>query len=269
MRLSVIVENLTVKQTLFGEWGYSAWLDAGESRILLDTGGILHVWEHNARALGFDPSRLTDVVLSHGHFDHTAGLSDVLRLAPHARVWGAASIARPRWGDADAARLAGGGPLLEGIVRHPIAPHATIAPGVTAFTVPLDRRDSRWICTKNMFEQNGVGCKCADTFEDDVSILVRTERGASVLLGCAHAGLPNILRYAQEEFGVERFHTVIGGTHLCGVDPSEYAVWMRELAQYDVARWRPCHCTGFDAAAVLARTFEDVAWAAAGTVHEL
>ena len=98
---------------------------------------------------------------------------------------------------------------------------------------------------------------------------MQTEKGASVLLGCAHAGVPNILRFARETFGIRDFDAVIGGTHLSGVDPKEYGVWMQELAQYNVKRWRPCHCTGFRAAAELARRFENVDWAAAGTSHEL
>ena len=77
------------------------------------------------------------------------------------------------------------------------------------------------------------------------------------------------MRFARETFGIRDFDAVIGGTHLSGVDPKEYGVWMQELAQYNVKRWRPCHCTGFRAAAELARRFENVDWAAAGTSHEL
>ena len=144
-----------------------------------------------------------------------------------------------------------------------------IAPGVTAFTVPSTERDPRWVCTRHMFERTDSGEIVPDTFADDVSLLVQSEKGASVLLGCAHAGLPNILRYASRTFGINRFHTVLGGTHLSGVAPADYPLWIQELTQYKVEHWRLCHCTGFKAAAELARTFNDVDWAAAGTTHEL
>ena len=269
MKLTVVVENQTSSQRLLAEWGYCAWLETPETVVMLDTGGINHTLMHNMPALSLNARRIEHLVLSHGHFDHTAGLLEVLRTAPQAKVWAAPSIGRERLGDADAKRPAGGGSMIAGLDFSPIDPFAEIAPGVTAFAVPLEQRDPRWICTKNMFERNEAGQIVADTFADDVSILVRTEKGASVLLGCAHAGLPNILRYASKTFGISSFDTVIGGTHLSGVDAQEYGLWMQELAQYNVAHWRPCHCTGFRAAAELARHFDDVDWAAAGTTHEL
>lgn len=236
MQLTVVVENQTSSQNLLAEWGYSAWLQTEDAVILLDTGGIQHTLQHNLTALGLNARRITDLVLSHGHFDHTSGVMDVLRLAPHARVWAAPGIGRERLGDADAKRASGGGSMLAGLAFSPIDPFGEIVP---------------------------------DTFADDVSLLAQTEKGASVLLGCAHAGLPNILRYASRTFGIDRFHTVLGGTHLSGVAPADYPLWMQELTQYKVEHWRPCHCTGFKAAAELTRTFDDVDWAAAGTTHEL
>ena len=84
MQLTVVVENQTSSQSLLAEWGYSAWLQTEDTVILLDTGGIQHTLQHNLTALGLNARRITDLVLSHGHFDHTSGVMDVLRLAPHA-----------------------------------------------------------------------------------------------------------------------------------------------------------------------------------------
>ena len=80
MQLTVVVENQTSSQNLLAEWGYSAWLQTEDAVILLDTGGIQHTLQHNLTALGLNARRITDLVLSHGHFDHTSGVMDVLRL---------------------------------------------------------------------------------------------------------------------------------------------------------------------------------------------
>ena len=144
MQLTVVVENQTSSQSLLAEWGYSAWLQTEDAVILLDTGGIQHTLQHNLTALGLNARRITDLVLSHGHFDHTSGVMDVLRLAPHARVWAAPGIGRERLGDADAKRASGGGSMLAGLAFSPIDPFVEIAPGVTAFTVPATERDPRW-----------------------------------------------------------------------------------------------------------------------------
>lgn len=269
MQLTVVVENQTSSQALLAEWGLCFWIETPKAVVLLDTGGIQHTLVHNLTALGLNPKRISDLVLSHGHFDHTSGLMDILRLAPHTHVWAASSIGRVRLGDADAKRLSGGGNLLSGLSFSAINPYVEVVPGVIAFTVPEKDRDSRWICTHHMFERTADGRIVADTFADDVSLLVRTDKGASVILGCAHAGLPNILRYVSRTFSVDTFDTVLGGTHLSGVAPTDYPVWMQELSQYKVRHWRPCHCTGFRAAAALAKAFADVDWAAAGTTHSL
>ena len=87
--------------------------------------------------------------------------------------------------------------------------------------VPQNARDPQFVNTKNMWEERSNGKIVPDTFADDLSLLVKGERGYSVILGCAHAGLPNILRYAQETFGIASFDTVLGGTHL--------SAWPRSL----------------------------------------
>ena len=90
--------------------------------------------------------------------------------------------------------------------------------------------------------------------------------GWVVVIGCAHAGLPNILNYAIKRFGFEGFDAVTGGTHLSGACSEELPVWMDALAAVPVRRWRVNHCTGFRAAAALAGRFDDVDWAGAGAV---
>ena len=112
MQLTVVVENQTSSLNLLAEWGYSAWLQTEDAVILLDTGGIQHTLQHNLTALGLNARRITDLVLSHGHFDHTSGVMDVLRLAPHARVWAALGIGRERLEDAEAKRAYGGASMI-------------------------------------------------------------------------------------------------------------------------------------------------------------
>lgn len=102
-----------------------------------------------------------------------------------------------------------------------------------------------------MWEVAPDGQIIADRFEDDVSLAVKGEKGWSLLLGCAHAGLPNIMQRAKDLFAIERLHMVVGGSHLCGVDPEDYGVWFDRLAEFPVEKWRLNHCTGFKAAAAM------------------
>ena len=43
-----------------------------------------------------------------------------------------------------------------------------------------------------------------DELRDDRALIVKTERGLAVILGCAHRGVINTLHHARELTGVER-----------------------------------------------------------------
>jgi len=57
-----------------GEWGFAALLEADGRRLLIDTGERPDTVLRNASELGVDLSDVTDVVVTHNHGDHTAGL---------------------------------------------------------------------------------------------------------------------------------------------------------------------------------------------------
>lgn len=265
MQLTVVVENFCQKQGLLAEWGYAVLLDTPEARVLLDTGGYCHTLTHNFKVLGIAPYSIDHIVLSHGHFDHTSGLIDVMRLNPQARVWAASAVGIEKRCDADQKRNGGGGACIKAACTDFIENYAHITEAITAFTVPLKARDPRFMNIKDMWQIMPDGQLGPDLFEDDLSLLVKSELGYSLVLGCAHAGLPNIMRHVQETFGVNEFHTVIGGTHLCAATDDTLPIWLEALKAFGVKHWRPNHCTGFKAACEIAKVFEDVQWAGCGT----
>jgi 7,8-dihydropterin-6-yl-methyl-4-(beta-D-ribofuranosyl)aminobenzene 5'-phosphate synthase len=94
---------------------------------------------------------------------------------------------------------------------------------------------------------------------DDQALIVHV-RGAGlvVLTGCGHAGIVNIVRYAQRLTGVEQVHAVVGGFHLNGplfaavIGPTVEA--LVELAPQVIV---PAHCTGWDASRAIAAQLPD------------
>lgn len=52
-----------------------------------------------------------------------------------------------------------------------------------------------------------------DRFEDEIAVVMDTDKGAVVLLGCSHPGMKNMLAAVRER--LERpIYAVLGGTHL-------------------------------------------------------
>jgi 7,8-dihydropterin-6-yl-methyl-4-(beta-D-ribofuranosyl)aminobenzene 5'-phosphate synthase len=92
---------------------------------------------------------------------------------------------------------------------------------------------------------------------DDRALIIKTEPGLVVILGCAHRGIINTLRYAQELTGVEHIHTVVGGTHLISASEERLALTIAELKEIGIQRLGVSHCTGMPAAMRLAQEFGD------------
>ena len=96
MKLTTVYDNevyLEVSATgLTSEWGFSCLIEVSGERILFDTGGDGSILLRNMERLGIDPEDLTTIVLSHEHWDHTGGLSDLLMTNRDAEVYLLASF---------------------------------------------------------------------------------------------------------------------------------------------------------------------------------
>src|SRR5450432_1325024 len=69
-----ILSTMLADDDGFGEWGFSALVTVDGNPILFDTGAHADTVLRNAKLLKVDLSTATDVILSHNHLDHTAGL---------------------------------------------------------------------------------------------------------------------------------------------------------------------------------------------------
>ena len=81
MKVTILCENSvtqTVPRGLIGEHGLS-YLIEEKHKTLYDTGQSSALL-HNARLLGKDLRSVDRIILSHGHYDHTGGLKDVLSI---------------------------------------------------------------------------------------------------------------------------------------------------------------------------------------------
>ena len=102
------------------------------------------------------------------------------------------------------------------------------------------------------------------------ALIVNTESGLVVILGCAHRGIINTLYHARHLTGKEMIYMVVGGSHL--INTSEERLWqtIAALRELDVKRLGLCHCTDLPAASVLAQEFvESFFFNKAGTVVEI
>ncbi|MBM9537272.1 MBL fold metallo-hydrolase [Desulfobulbus alkaliphilus] len=270
-RMTVLCENSVASpHGLIGEHGWAVHLEAGPHRLLLDTGqgmGLLT----NSRVLGIDLRQLDGIVISHGHYDHTSGLPDALNMSGPINVYiHPESFVDRYWLKDDACREIGiryKKEYLEslGARFQAVTAFTEIFPGiyltgevpkVTEFEPP----DS------TMKIRSADGAWEQDALRDDLSLVVTTDQGLVVLLGCAHAGLINILTHVNAMLPDQPIHTVIGGTHLGFADAAQFEATVAALHQFGVQRLGASHCTGLANAARLQQHLgEHFFFAAAGT----
>jgi len=87
MKVIIIYDNTVFRNDLRADWGFAALVEANGKTVLFDTGASGSILLANMGKLGIDPNRISDVFISHAHFDHTGGLSPFLDLNPDVSVW--------------------------------------------------------------------------------------------------------------------------------------------------------------------------------------
>jgi 7,8-dihydropterin-6-yl-methyl-4-(beta-D-ribofuranosyl)aminobenzene 5'-phosphate synthase len=257
LRITTISENTAGMPGVIAEWGLSVLVDTGETKVLFDTGASSSV-PHNVRLLGVELSQIDKIALSHGHYDHTGGLMGVLRQAGKPME----IIAHP---DVFANKYAKAGDF-ERYIGIPfkreelesIGASFTLSEGpvwlsddiVTTGEVPMVTGYEE---IEPMMQVKEGSDFVPDAFRDDQALVVKTELGLVVVLGCAHRGAINTIIRAKEVTGVEQVHTVIGGTHLVRASEERITLTASALQEMGVQRVGVSHCTGLNSSVLLAQ----------------
>ncbi len=265
LHITTLSENTASIGNFLAEWGLSILVETDEVNVLLDTGQSISA-SHNADTLGIDLSKIDKIVLSHGHVDHTGGLQEVLsrmrkevEIIAHPDVWAAKYNRREGQKDRyigipfQRQELESLGASFN-LTTKPVKITDNIMttgeiPMVTDFEEVDSGGPSRLI-------KEDAGLK-PDELLDDQALIINTELGLFVILGCAHRGIINTLYHAQQLTGVKQIHTVVGGAHL--MDASEERIWrtIGALRDLGVQRLGLCHCTSLPAITVIAPEFGD------------
>ena len=262
--ITTFIDNVAGVPGSVGEHGFAAWITRGDTQILFDTGAGMAL-PINIEALKKNAQALRLIVLSHGHWDHTGGIKRVLELRDSTDILAHPEVFRERFssrnkGDSGTYRRVGipfsreeleaaGASFLLRRDYH------EFADGMF-FSGEIPRPQGWKTSDVNLLIQEN-GRYQPDTIPDDASLLIETDSGPVILLGCAHSGLDTILDYFAEKSGHTAFHAVIGGTHLIMADDQRIQAIIRVLEHYRVKLIATTHCTGFPAASALYRHFHD------------
>lgn len=247
-RITTLVDNLAQGQGILGEHGLAFLIEAPAGNVLFDTGQS-SVLLHNAEVLQLDLAAVDAVVLSHGHYDHTGGLLPLLEQRGGLPVHAHPAALQPKYAVSKTEARSIGIPVEPAVLERAGARFQLhdgpreVFPGITA-TGPVPRVTGFETVTSR-FRLGPALDAPHDTMKDDQALIVQTEAGPVLLLGCTHSGLINTLRHVCDLIGQTRLAAVLGGTHLVDADANRIQQTISELERYDIERLGACHCTGF------------------------
>ena len=261
IKATILSENCVFFQPgAIGEHGLSIFMETDRGNYLLDTGQGKAI-VNNALVLGLDLKTIKGIIISHHHWDHTGGLGPVLDLKGPVDIFAHPGFFKESYSLRGGKERYIGVPfprqLLEGKgARFNLsAEFREIEPGLW-LTGEIPRRTDYETGDKDQVIKTAAGY-VKDEILDDQSVVVETDKGLMVILGCCHSGIINTLTHIQEKMGKRHIHAVIGGTHLGPASDEQRAKSLAALKGFDIERLGVSHCTGLDMSTRLAAVFGD------------
>lgn len=249
MELTVLVDNKKSPDScLLSEHGLSFFIEEEKTKLLFDCGSS-DAFIKNAYDMQIELAKVTDIILSHGHLDHIGGFLRLQALYEEFEKEGLKFDAKRVLAHPDVFKPE------DGEIYH----------GET-FTLNADEiqkffnlaltKDAKFI-TSQLIYLGEIPIKYEnkkmDTIPEETALAFKSKDGLIILSGCSHSGVKNIIEHAKYVTGTEKINTLIGGIYL--IDQSEE--YITELGIYlqsqGIERIYPCHCTDFEAKAILSK----------------
>lgn len=238
---------------MLAEHGIAYGIDTGAHHLLFDTGqGLANVLTGNAQRLQVRLDQIDGIVLSHGHYDHTGGLKYVLPAAANPEIYLHPSAFQPKYRrDRDGTSRYIGMPSPD---KEQIRCQTK---NLVWTEEPTEICDGLFVTGEipraTEFEDTGAAffldkeLRHPDPLLDDQAVFFESSRGTVVLLGCAHAGVINTIRYIKQLTDNRSIHAVMGGMHLGSASRERMKRTIDALRELGFQRLGPTHCTGLAA----------------------
>lgn len=246
MKITSIVENTSSKE-LPVEHGLSLYIEKDDKQKVLFDMGQSGLFARNAAVLSLSIADIDAAVISHGHYDHGGGLKTFLLENNKAKIYIHKDAFQPHYSLRDnGLRFIGIDKDLANCERIIFCDKQTVIDkGMTLFA-DVQGNCCNPIGNKLLFGPTETG---NDDFHHEQSLIIKESDKVVLFAGCAHRGIVNILRKAEEVAGKAPTH-VFAGMHLVksGLAEDEEDKFIKSLAseliKYKDTTFYTMHCTG-------------------------
>jgi len=223
MYAKVIYDN-KARRGFESGWGFSCLFDG---KILFDTGPDALPLMENMSRLMVSVEKIESVVISHDHWDHTGGLWEILRSRKGIKVYACKSFSEE------------------------------FKKGVKELGGKLFYVDQPTEIRKNIFVTGEIIGEYKGEYIGEQALVVKGQKGNSLVTGCAHPGVVQIVALVKKNMGMRKIYMVFGGFHLESTNREDISEVIENLKKMGVLKVGPSHCTGEKAKRVFKGKFHE------------
>jgi 7,8-dihydropterin-6-yl-methyl-4-(beta-D-ribofuranosyl)aminobenzene 5'-phosphate synthase len=256
-QITVLYDAFGKTSAMKKDWGFSAYIEYGDKRVLFDTGNNADIFAHNVAAKGVDLTKLDFAVVSHRHGDHTSGLNHLLKVNPAVRIY----APQENFGVFGAA-LPGTFYRRNESLPPEMRYYDGTPPETLHFGSPWPAGNFSWV-TRTTEIAPGFhlillnGTWGVDLEVKEIALAIDTPDGIVLVVGCSHPTIEKIVEAAKNATN-KPIHLVLGGTHLLPANDGQIRTIAASLRDtWNVRFIAPAHCTGEPASATLKESFGD------------
>ncbi|MDP3451815.1 MAG: MBL fold metallo-hydrolase [Bacteroidales bacterium] len=257
IKITTLTENLVYKRGLLAEHGLSLFIETGTKKILFDTGQS-DVFLKNAGKMGVKIDEIDLVIISHGHYDHTGGLSTFLKINSKAKVFLKKEALQEKL-DRTNNNI--------GLICDP-----QLLENRVEFVTGITEVDKGLFIVPDIPVYNSEDThfkKFNDDFMDELYLAIALDGELSIITGCSHRGITNIMKSAGEHFNLP-LNLVLGGFHTKDCTESQFSYIIDYLSYNTPKSIGVCHCTGIERYSALNKHFGNkVFYSYVGSIFEI
>ena len=256
MRIVMLIENTAVSQKLLVEHGMSVYIENGDSRCLFGTGSSTKLI-NNAKRMKLYPENIDAAIIPHNHLSYTGGIDNLLQVNPKMKIFAlnAADCSPYRKKGLLSAPV---GDLADRIKKNRdnfvlFNSFQQVSEGF--FLLKDEIGDKSFYVTDKSYKIKTGAEYVNDELEHECFGVIfpfeNRNRGCVILGGCAHCGLPNMIRTVYKNWGSVPVLAILTGLHFMGDSSKKITVegayidkLAKEIKELNVGAIYTCHCTG-------------------------